>query len=54
MKTWTSTPGQQLAAMRKTAFKTCPICGDIRECLIRALDTCPKCRDRLRKRALTK
>jgi ssDNA-binding Zn-finger/Zn-ribbon topoisomerase 1 len=47
-------PGKELQAKRIRETKTCPECGGTRRAVIRALDTCPKCRDRLRKRELAK
>jgi hypothetical protein len=47
-------PGQELQSLRRKEIKTCPICGGTREAVIRAADICPKCKDRLRKRELTK
>ena len=42
--------GAALSALRKTEQKTCPECRETRIALVRAMDTCIKCRDRLRKR----
>lgn len=47
-------PGAELQKKRKFVDKTCPECGNTRKVVIRALDTCPKCRDKLRKRAKAK
>lgn len=41
--------GAELAGMRKKEPKKCPVCGEIRLAVVRALDTCVKCRDRIRK-----
>ncbi len=46
-----TSPGQQLAALRKTEPKTCPDCGATRVAVIRAQDRCKKCQDKLRKRS---
>jgi ssDNA-binding Zn-finger/Zn-ribbon topoisomerase 1 len=50
----TNNPGKELQAKRIRETKTCPECGGTRNAVIRALDTCPKCRDRLRKREKAK